>query len=140
MSKQPPPAPTASAVGHCPYYHLNCRTPWEWKFTQHQRTTRPPLTKMEKMIPWAWYDKPIDPIRNHMTSRLVKSRLSDVLQTDYVIGSPLSHQDPFIQRHGSQLTANESPPFRQPFTSRRGIRLAYSFPGPARGYSFVISV
>ena len=56
-----------------------------------------------------------------------------MLQTDYVIGSPLNHQDPFIQRHGSQLTANELPPFRQPFTSRRGIRLAYSFPGPARG-------
>ena len=56
-----------------------------------------------------------------------------MLQTDYVIGSPLNHQDPFIQRHGSQLTANEPPPFRQPFTSRRGIRLAYSFPGPARG-------
>ena len=58
-----------------------------------------------------------------------------MLQTDYVIGSPLNHQDPFIQRHGSQLTANEPPPLRQPFTSRRGIRLAYSFPGPARGDS-----
>ena len=56
-----------------------------------------------------------------------------MLQTDYVIGSPLNHQDPFIQRHGSKLTANELPPFRQPFTSRRGIRLAYSFPEPARG-------
>ena len=55
-----------------------------------------------------------------------------MLQTDYIIGSPLNHQDPFIQRHGSQLTANELPPFRQPFTSRRGIRLAYSFPRPAR--------
>ena len=58
-----------------------------------------------------------------------------MLQTDYVIGSPLNHQDPFIRRHGSQLTANEPPPFRQPFTSRRGIRLAYSFPGPAPGPS-----
>ena len=57
-----------------------------------------------------------------------------MLQTDYIIGSPLNHQDPFIQRHGSQLTANELPPFRQPFTSRRGIRLAYSFPEPARGW------
>ena len=56
-----------------------------------------------------------------------------MLQTDYVIGSPLTHQDPFIQRHGSQLTADELPPLRQTFTSRRGIRLAYSFPGPARG-------
>ena len=25
-----------------PYYHLNCRTPWHWKITQHHRTTRPP--------------------------------------------------------------------------------------------------
>ena len=32
-----------------------------------------------------------------------------MLQTDYVIDSPLNHQDPFIQRHGSQLTANELP-------------------------------
>ena len=55
-----------------------------------------------------------------------------MLQIDYIIGSPLTHQDPFIQRYGSQLTANEPPPFRQPFTSRRGKGLAYSFPGPAR--------
>ena len=26
-----------------PYYHSNCRTPQHWKFTQHHRTTRPPL-------------------------------------------------------------------------------------------------
>ena len=25
-----------------PYYHLNCRTPRHWKFTQNHRTTRPP--------------------------------------------------------------------------------------------------
>ena len=25
-----------------PYYHLNCRTPRHWKFTQHHRTSRPP--------------------------------------------------------------------------------------------------
>ena len=95
MSKQPPPAPTASAVGPCPtviqivgrpgtgsfpapshhpttpegergerideskkcpnhphphlckrnrplpYCNHNCRTPRNWKFTQHHRTTRP---------------------------------------------------------------------------------------------------
>ena len=39
MSKQPPPAPTASAVGPC---SPNCRTPRHWKFTQHHHTTRPP--------------------------------------------------------------------------------------------------
>ena len=52
-----------------------------------------------------------------------------MLQIDYIIGSPLNHQDPFIERHGWQLTANE---IRQPFTSRRGKCLAYSFPGPAQ--------
>ena len=42
MSKQPPPAPTASAVGPCPTIIQISRTPWHWKFTQHNRTTRPP--------------------------------------------------------------------------------------------------
>ena len=42
MSKQPPPAPTASAVGPCPTLIQNSRTPRHWKFTQHHRTTRPP--------------------------------------------------------------------------------------------------
>ena len=42
MSKQPPPAPTASAVGPCPTLIQISRTPRHWKFTQHHRTTRPP--------------------------------------------------------------------------------------------------
>ena len=42
MSKQPPPAPTASAVGPCPTLLQISRTPRNWKFTQHHRTTRPP--------------------------------------------------------------------------------------------------
>ena len=42
MSKQPPPAPTASAVGPLPYCNQICRTLRHWKFTQHLRTTRPP--------------------------------------------------------------------------------------------------
>ena len=42
MSKQPPPAPTASAVGPCPTRIQISRTPQHWKFTQHHRTTRPP--------------------------------------------------------------------------------------------------
>ena len=42
MSKQPPPAPTASAIGPCPTIIKISRTPWHWKFTQHHRTTRPP--------------------------------------------------------------------------------------------------
>ena len=44
MSKQPPPAPIASATGPCPTIIQISRTPRHWKFTQHLRTTRPPPT------------------------------------------------------------------------------------------------
>ena len=39
MSKQPPPAPTASATGPCPTIIQISRTPRHWKITQHLRTT-----------------------------------------------------------------------------------------------------
>ena len=39
MSKQPPPAPTASAVGPCPTVNQIVGRPG----TQHHRTTQPPL-------------------------------------------------------------------------------------------------
>ena len=42
MSRQPPPASIASAVGPCPTIIQISRTPRHWKFTQHHRTTRPP--------------------------------------------------------------------------------------------------
>ena len=42
MSKQPPPAPTASTVSLCPTIIQISRSPWHWKLTQHHRTTRPP--------------------------------------------------------------------------------------------------
>ena len=42
MSKQPPPAPTARAIGPCPTIIQTSRTPRHWKFTQHLRSTRPP--------------------------------------------------------------------------------------------------
>ena len=42
ISKQPPPAPTASAVGPCPTVSQAGGRPRHWKFTQHHRTTRPP--------------------------------------------------------------------------------------------------
>ena len=42
ISKQPPPAPTASATGPCPTIIQISRTPRHWKITQHHRTTRPP--------------------------------------------------------------------------------------------------
>ena len=42
MFKQPLPASTASAVGPCPTLNRISRTPRHLKFTQHNRTTRPP--------------------------------------------------------------------------------------------------
>ena len=65
MSKQPPPAPTASTVGPCPTLIQISRTPRHWKFTQHHRTTRPPpevkelgYQKKKKLIKmagmWGW--------------------------------------------------------------------------------------
>ena len=42
MSKQPPPAPTASAVGPCSTISQIRRMPRHWKLTQHHRTTQPP--------------------------------------------------------------------------------------------------
>ena len=47
MSKQPPPAPTARAIGPCPTIIQISRTPQHWKFTQHLRTTRPPPRTLE---------------------------------------------------------------------------------------------
>ena len=47
MSKQPPPAPTASATGPCPTIIQISRMPRHWKFTQHLRTTRPPPLYLE---------------------------------------------------------------------------------------------
>ena len=46
MSKQPPPAPIASAIGPCPTIIQISRTPRHWKFTQHLRTTRPPPIRL----------------------------------------------------------------------------------------------
>ena len=50
MSKQPPPAPTASATGPCPTLIQISRTPQHWKFTQHLRTTRPPPKTCEVIL------------------------------------------------------------------------------------------
>ena len=47
MSKQPPPAPTASTVGPCPTIIQISRTPRHWKFTQRLRATRPPTYLFE---------------------------------------------------------------------------------------------
>ena len=42
MSKQTPPAPTASALSPCPTMIQISRTPRHWKLIQYHCTTRPP--------------------------------------------------------------------------------------------------
>ena len=51
MSKQPPPALTASAVGPCPTLIHTSRMPRTWKFIQDHRTTRPPPLAQNKTPP-----------------------------------------------------------------------------------------
>ena len=58
ISKQPPPAPSASAVGRCPTITQIGRTRRHWKFSLHHRTTRPPQkpqarsrVKMKQLFP-----------------------------------------------------------------------------------------
>ena len=50
MSKQPPPAPTASTIGPCPTEIQVSRTPRHWKFTQHLRTTQPTLSEVRVLM------------------------------------------------------------------------------------------
>ena len=61
MSKQPPPAPTSSAVGPCPTFFPNCRTPRHWKLTQGHRTYRPPTRVSSKdwLIGWFGFNGPL---------------------------------------------------------------------------------
>ena len=56
MSKQPPPAPTARAVGPCPTLIQTSRTPRHWTFTQDHRTTRPPPIKPGRCFLRRLYD------------------------------------------------------------------------------------
>ena len=46
MSKLPPPAPTASAIGPCPTIIQIVGRPGTGSFTQHHRTTRPTLLSL----------------------------------------------------------------------------------------------
>ena len=60
MSKQPHPAPTASAAGPCPTIIQISRTPRRWKITQHFRTTRPPPSKLKmKLLPFLFHYKTV---------------------------------------------------------------------------------
>ena len=51
MSKQPPPALIASAIGPSPTLIQISRTPRHWKFTQYHHATRPlPLLLVNKLL------------------------------------------------------------------------------------------
>ena len=52
--KQPPPAPTAGAVGPCPTLIQTSRMPRHWKFTQDHCTTRPP-PEFKEPLPYLHY-------------------------------------------------------------------------------------
>ena len=55
MSKQPPPAPTASAVGPCSTISQIRRTHRHWNFAQHHRPThQPPGLEMKTLLRLQW--------------------------------------------------------------------------------------
>ena len=64
MSKQPPPAPTASATGPRLIIIQISRTPRHWKITQHLRTTRPPPSQPTKPEPVTRTKLPEGPWQN----------------------------------------------------------------------------
>ena len=51
----------------------------------------------------------------------------------YCLKGPLNPKQPTNQIQRDTGRGKPAAPLRQPFTSRRGMRLAYSFPGQARG-------
>ena len=42
-----------------PYCNPNCRTPRNWKFTQHHRTTRPPQAIYGWLVGWFGFNGPL---------------------------------------------------------------------------------
>ena len=54
MSKQPLPAPTASAGGPCPTVIGIVRRPGTGTFPQHHRTTRPPTAERAAGLKDRW--------------------------------------------------------------------------------------
>ena len=81
MSKQPQPAPTASAIRPCPTIIQISMTPRLWKFTQHLRTTpkqHPEInTILERERPdFCWYKKAVT------LDQLIQGVKDDVLLED----------------------------------------------------------
>ena len=122
MSKQPPPAPPASAVGPCPTLIQISRTPRHWKFTQHHRTTRPPppgggcfdiftlIYPFSSLSPFLWETaryrlkycligplNPKQPTNQHpLSQRREKVKMAELLPTKSV-AVHLSHR---LNKHG----------------------------------------
>ena len=97
MSKQPPPAPTASATGPCPTIIQISRTPRHWKFTQHLRTTRPPPPNCRTPRHWKFtqYHRTTRPppaqhfIIRMETSGMIAQHGGMVLMADYLFPVPV---------------------------------------------------
>ena len=99
MSKQPPPAPTARAVGSCPTLIQISRTPRHWKFTQDHRTTRPPLFQRKGCLYFACNDRNAfftsDAVKNYnlWSCQKVCEALTFLLENIYIrFGSKLYRQ------------------------------------------------
>ena len=72
MSKQPPLAPTASAVGPCPTKIQISRTPWHWKFTKHHHT---PTINREQSPKTVGYILDIELLVCNVTTFMLEERL-----------------------------------------------------------------
>ena len=69
------------------------------------------ITILSVIRPWAQHDQPIDWIEPNSTSRLaqVEAKVECWVRKTSRSTRTLSHQDPFLMRHGSQPTANRPP-------------------------------
>ena len=95
MSKQPPPAPTASVVGPCPTVIQTVGRPGTGSFTQHQRTTRPlPIKNKEHYEATMPVEHKSAPQNTYRTESVQESNLniSGSLQSETI-------QDQFQEDH-----------------------------------------
>ena len=103
MSKQPPPAPIASAIGPCPSPTIIqiSRTPRHWKFTQHLCTTRPPQL-----------DSVVEALVRDEVSTAVSSAVNDAQNNllsafDQMISSKLERVKSQISENQKQLSESQ---------------------------------
>ena len=130
MSKQPPPAPTASATGPCPTIIQISRTPQHWKFTQHLRISRRALNDAKTAIA----GKPVP--------RLLASSGSSTPHLITVLSSALagqkSVQTSCMRRHSSIVSVSSSTvAARHNKSSRRGFNSLRAFLCPSDRSDFL---